>query len=48
MASSRKSLLNPLTKHRKRLAETTMREQFAADPSRFKTFSARAGDLLLD
>ncbi len=48
MASSRKSLLNPLMKHRKRLAETTMRELFAADPTRFKTFSVKAGDLLLD
>jgi glucose-6-phosphate isomerase len=48
MASSRKSLLNPLMKLRKRLNETTMRELFAADPSRFKTFSVRAGELLLD
>ncbi len=48
MASSRKSLLNPLMKSRKRLAETTMRALFADDPSRFKTFSVRAGDLLLD
>jgi len=48
MASPKKSLLNPLMKARKRLDETTMRELFAADPSRFKTFSVRAGDLLLD
>ncbi len=48
MASSRKSLLNPLMKSRKRLDETSMRELFAADPDRFKSFSARAGDLLLD
>ena len=48
MASSRKSLLNPMMKHRKRLAETTMRELFAADPKRFKQFSAKAGDILLD
>ncbi|MBK8083464.1 MAG: glucose-6-phosphate isomerase [Devosia sp.] len=48
MAASRKSLLNPLMKSRKRLAETTMRELFAADPKRFGTFSAKAGDLLLD
>ncbi len=48
MASSRKSLLNPLMKQRKRLGETTMRELFAADPNRFKSFSATAGDLLLD
>jgi glucose-6-phosphate isomerase len=48
MASSRKSLLNPLMKHRKRLADTTMRELFAADANRFRSFSAKAGDLLLD
>ena len=48
MASSRKSLLNPMMKHRKRLAETTMRELFAADPKRFKQFSVKAGDILLD
>ena len=48
MASDRKSLLNPLMKARKRLADTSMRELFAADPNRFKTFSVRAGDLLLD
>ncbi len=48
MASSRKSLLNPLMKQRKRLDQVTMRELFAADPNRFKSFSATAGDLLLD
>jgi len=48
MASPRKALLNPLMQHRGRLDETTMRELFAADPSRFKTFSVKAGDLLLD
>lgn len=48
MATPRKSLLNPLMKSRKRLAETSMRELFAGDPNRFKTFSAKAGDLLLD
>jgi glucose-6-phosphate isomerase len=48
MASPKKSLLNPLMKSRARLAETTMRELFAADPNRFKTFSVKAGDLLLD
>jgi glucose-6-phosphate isomerase len=48
MASSRKSLLNSLMKQRKRLEATTMRELFADDPARFKTFSAKAGDLLLD
>src|ERR1700710_1069267 len=48
MASDRKSLLNPMMKHRKRLAETPMRELFAADADRFAKYSARAGDLLLD
>jgi len=48
MASPKKSLLNPLMKSRARLDETTMRELFAADPDRFETFTARAGDLLLD
>jgi glucose-6-phosphate isomerase len=48
MASSRKSLLNPLMKQRKRLGDTTMRELFAADPNRFKNFSVSAGELLLD
>jgi glucose-6-phosphate isomerase len=48
MATPRKSLLNPLMKSRKRLSETSMRELFAADPNRFKTFSVKAGDLLLD
>jgi len=48
MASSRKSLLNPMMKHRARLAETPMRELFAKDKNRFKTFTASAGDILLD
>src|SRR5690349_16938523 len=48
MASSRKSLLNPMMKHRARLAETPMRELFAKDKTRFKTFTANAGDILLD
>jgi glucose-6-phosphate isomerase len=48
MASNRKSLLNPLMRHRKRLAETTMREMFAADRQRFRTFSASACGILLD
>ncbi len=48
MATPRKSLLNPLMKARKRLAETPMRQLFAEDPNRFKTFSVKAGDLLLD
>ena len=48
MATSRKKLLNPMMKHRKRLDATTMRELFKADPKRFSQFSARAGDILLD
>ena len=48
MASKRKSILNPMMKHRKRLGDTTMREMFAADVGRFETFSASAGDILLD
>ncbi len=48
MASPKKSLLNPLMKSRARLDEVTMRELFAADPDRFRTFSVQAGDLLLD
>lgn len=48
MATSRKSLLNKLMKHRKRLADQPMRVQFAIDPNRFKRYSATAGDILLD
>jgi len=48
MASSRKSLLNPLMKHKKRLDEQPMRLLFALDPNRFKRYSASAGDILLD
>ena len=48
MASSRKSLLNAMMKHRARLADTPMRALFDADKNRFKTFTASAGDLLLD
>lgn len=48
MATSRKSALNALMKHRKRLAEQPMRIQFALDPNRFQRYSAKAGDLLLD
>ncbi len=48
MASNRKSLLNPMMKHRKRLEAQPMRELFALDPNRFKRFSANAGDILLD
>jgi glucose-6-phosphate isomerase len=48
MATSRKSLLNALMKHRRRLEAEPMRVQFALDPNRFKRFSATAGDILLD
>jgi glucose-6-phosphate isomerase len=48
MASNRKSVLNTMMKHRSRLANKPMRELFAADKNRFKTFSAAAGDILLD
>ena len=48
MATSRKTLLNSLMKHKKRLDEQPMRVQFALDPNRFKRYSASAGDLLLD
>ena len=48
MATSRKTALNALMKHRKRLAEQPMRVQFALDPNRFQRYSAKAGDLLLD
>ena len=48
MATSRKTALNALMKHRKRLAEQPMRVLFALDPNRFQRFSAKAGDLLLD
>ena len=48
MATARKTALNALMKHRKRLAETPMRVLFELDPNRFDRFSARAGDLLLD
>ncbi len=48
MASNRKSLLNTLMKHRKRLDDQPMRLLFALDPNRFKRFSVSAGDMLLD
>ena len=48
MATSRKTALNALMKHRKRLAEQPMRVLFALDPNRFQRYSAKAGDLLLD
>ncbi|MBI4922513.1 MAG: glucose-6-phosphate isomerase [Devosia nanyangense] len=48
MASNRKSLLNTMMKHRKRLDDQPMRLLFALDPNRFRRFSVSAGDLLLD
>jgi glucose-6-phosphate isomerase len=48
MASNRKSLLNPMMKHRARLADKPMRQLFAEDKNRFKAFTASAGDILLD
>lgn len=48
MATSRKSLLNGLMKQRKRLEATPMRQLFAQDETRFKRFSASAGDIFLD
>jgi glucose-6-phosphate isomerase len=48
MASNRKSLLNPMMKQRARLADKPMRLLFAEDKNRFKTFTASAGDILLD
>ncbi|MBN9346368.1 MAG: hypothetical protein J0I48_09215, partial [Devosia sp.] len=48
MASNRKSLLNPMMKQRARLADTPMRQLFEEDKNRFKTFTASAGDILLD
>lgn len=48
MATSRKSLLNTLMKHRKRLEAEPMRVQFALDPNRFKRFTASADSILLD
>jgi len=48
MASDRKSRLNVLMAHRKRLAGRPMRKMFAEDPKRFRRFSASCGDTLLD
>ena len=39
---------NALSKHRKRIAGTDMREMFALDPNRFQRFSATGADILLD
>ena len=48
MASKRKSLLNPLMKHRKRLEDRPLRQLFAEDAERFAGFSVHFGDMLLD
>lgn len=48
MASDRKSVLDTMMAHRKRLADQPMRQLFANDAQRFDTFSAQAGDILLD
>ena len=45
---SRDEVLNPLTKHRKRISDITMREMFALDPNRFRRFSATGAGILLD
>jgi glucose-6-phosphate isomerase len=45
---ARKAAFNDLSRHKKRLSGTTMREMFAGDAGRFATFSARFGDMLLD
>ncbi len=45
---SRGAVFNPLMKHRKRLADVTMREQFAIDPNRFRRYSATGAGILLD
>jgi glucose-6-phosphate isomerase len=45
---SRGAALNPLMKHRKRLDDVTMREQFAIDPNRFRRYSATGAGILLD
>src|SRR5690606_30176389 len=48
MASGNKSLLNTMMRHRKRLADTPMRDLFASNPRRFREFSASACGILLD
>ncbi|MBN14693.1 MAG: glucose-6-phosphate isomerase [Pelagibacterium sp.] len=44
----RKGGFEVLKKHRKRLADTSMRELFAHDEHRFSAYSAAFGDMLLD
>ncbi|MCB1463608.1 MAG: glucose-6-phosphate isomerase [Nitratireductor sp.] len=41
-------VLKALEAHRRRIAATTMRAMFEAEPKRFSRFSLRAGDLLFD
>jgi glucose-6-phosphate isomerase len=48
MAIGNKSLLNTMMRHKKRLGETPMRELFAANPRRFREYSASACGILLD
>ena len=48
MTSKRKSLLNSLAKHQKRLEDRPLRQLFAEDPERFAGLSASFGDMLLD
>ncbi|WP_116653464.1 glucose-6-phosphate isomerase [Pelagibacterium sediminicola] len=45
---ARKTEFSELSRHKKRISGTTMREMFADDPARFSAFSARFGDILLD
>lgn len=48
MSSDRKKLLETLNVHRDRIAKTSMREMFASDPGRFRSYSATCGSMLLD
>lgn len=48
MSSDRKKLLDTLNIHRDRISKTSMREMFAADPGRFRSFSTTCGSMLLD
>ncbi len=48
MASDRKSVLNAMMAHQKRLADTSMRKLFAGDSQRFRKYSATCGSMLLD
>ncbi len=48
MASARKSALDALQSHRRRLEKKPMRQMFAEDSARFDKFSATAGNILLD